>query len=905
MLSKVFRNMERILNNSVKKEFINWVNKLDKQNLSEIDIKLLNIIITNFDSLAPLGTAGGKRAKELSELIIKFKNTISSALEVNNTEQEIDISKIGKLYELEIGPFRGFTSQERFLFDKKFTFLYGPNGSGKSSFFEGLEYALIGDISEAASKRIPLELYIQNIENRKTEVPVIYSVDIKGTRKKIMQNRERYRFSLIEKNRIDNFARISATTPNEQKDRIASLFGLDAFSDFVDGFTDNFQQLSTSTPKADDFSAVNEKIEIKKQRINEIKKDMEQNTIAQNQLIKEVSENDVKDKEQLKIFLTGHDGTSGKINQLLKEQAQEIPENIDISIFDKIPKETNELYLTILSLNTNLNNFLKYSSDINYKELYTAIVAIGQISDDNKKICPACKTPIEQVKVNPFLNAENELTKLQDLTALQDCIQNESRDIEQKIRMLNNLIIETEKYFSVIDCKISLSKLTEIVFIDISSISLWLDKLTKEIIAIQNETDNYLEIKERITEYNEALKCQKNKKNTINNAIQKYVTYNNKLVELNTTEKRLKDEINQINIDIENFTKNNEQILSEIEAEKRQVEENKKYIDSYKKLIITLLKKYRNELPLSFATGLSEKVKEYYNVINEHDSDFEKLTSISLPSIPEEKIKIQFLTNPNDSYDALYVLSEGHIRILGLSILLAKAVIENLEFIIFDDIVNAIDEDHRSGIAELLMNYPDLNNREQIITCHGEIFIKSLESKLGSRKTQKEVTHYRFYPADLNAIRGIRVSPGDSTHYLVQAQCHFEKNELKDTASRCRQAVENITENLWRKIGKQAKGELSVMMRSPDVKPDLSSVVDALIVKLGKIDKNSGLYDHLTKLKGQYMWNLLNKGIHVEENQPEFERIDISNLLELIKSIEEDVNSFKIQTAITQNNKKV
>jgi DNA repair exonuclease SbcCD ATPase subunit len=891
------------LNNSVKKEFFNWVNQLDKQSLSEIDIKLLNIIIVNFDSLAPLSTAGGKRAKELAELILKFKDTISATLEVNNTEQEIDISQIGRLCELEIGPFRGFTSQERFLFDKNFIFLYGPNGSGKSSFFEGLEYALIGDISEANAKRIPLETYIQNIENKKTETPVIYSVDSKGTKQKVTQNHERYRFSLIEKNRIDNFARISATTPNEQKDRIASLFGLDAFSDFVDGFTDNFQQLSISTPIADTFSAENEKIKLKKQRITEIEEDMRQNTIAINQLVKDVDEKDVKDKDQLKIFLTGHDETSGKIHQLLKEQAQEIPENIDIAILDEIPKETNELHASTLNLSTDLNNLIKYSSDINYKELYSAIVSIGQISDDNKKICPACKTPIEQVKINPFLNAEGELTKLQDLTALQDRIQNEARDIEHKIRLLNNLIIETEKYLPVINYEKSLAKLTEITFIDISSISLWLNKLTEETIAIQNESNNYLEIKKHINEYNETLKRRRNEKDTFDNEIQKYTTYNNKLTELNATEKRLKDEINQINTDIENFNKDNEQIISEIEEEKSQVEENKKYIDSYKKLIIVLLKKYRTELPLSFSAGLSERVKEYYNVINDHDSDFEKLANVSLPSAPGEKINIQFLTNPDDSYDALYVLSEGHIRILGLSILLAKAVIEGLEFIIFDDIVNAIDDDHRSGIAELLMNHSDFNNREQIITCHGEMFIKRLEDKLGVVKTQKEVRHYRFLPSDIIFNRGIKYSPGDPMHNIIQAQYHFEKSELKDSAAKCRQAVENIAENIWIKIGKQIKGDLSVTMRAPDVKPDLSSVIGALTKKLGKIDKNSDLYIHLSDLIKQYQWILLNKGIHEEQKLPEFERKEIKDLLDLVKTIEKDANCFEIQTTITLNRK--
>ena len=566
------------MNNSIKREFTNWINQLDKQSLSYIDIKLLNIIIANFDTLAPLGTAGGKRAKKLSELILEFKNTIPIVLEDNKTEQNIDFNQVEKLSGLEIGPFRGFASQEHFDFDKKFTFLYGPNGSGKSSFFEGLEYALIGDITEATAKRIPIETYVKNIEKNRYELPIVYYFDSKGDKQRITQNQERYRFSLIEKNRIDNFARISATTPNEQKDRIASLFGLDAFSDFVDGFTDNFQQLSVDTPKADDFSSTNGKIESKKQRIIEIKKELEQNTIAINELIKDVGEKEIETKEQLNLFLNGIDGKSGKINQLTIKQAQEISEDIDTEVLDKLTKEANELHLSTISLNTNLNDFQNYLSTVNYKELYSAIIAIDKNPDSIKAVCPACKTPIEQVTINPFLNAQNELNKLQNLTSLEECIQNEARNIEQKIRSLNKLILEVSNFLSVIGYEKTLTKLTEIMFTVIASVPSWLDKLTKEIVSVNSESNKYSEIKKLIDKHNEALKCERDEQNTADSEIQKYTSFNTRLTELSTVEKIRKKEIEQVNIEISNFNKSNEQVIKEILEEKQQVEENKKYI---------------------------------------------------------------------------------------------------------------------------------------------------------------------------------------------------------------------------------------------------------------------------------------------------------------------------------------
>ncbi|AEF85676.1 RecF/RecN/SMC N-terminal domain protein [Treponema primitia ZAS-2] len=884
------------MNEIAKRELLNWIRLLNIQSLSDMDIKLLNIIISNFDLLSSLGTASGQRAKKISELILKEKDTIPGILSINGEKDAAKIDSCERIYELEIGPFRGFTSQEHFIFDKKYTFLYGPNGSGKSSFCEGLEYALLGEISEAEAKRIPLDFYIQNVGRKISEVPIVYYIDSAGQKKNIIKNQERFRFAFIEKNRIDGFARISANTPNEQKNRIAALFGLDAFSDFVDGFTDNFQYLPTNTPKADLFKIEIEKNESEKQRLVENKKKFEEISTNVNTLIDEVGNKDIKNRDELYIFLNGTNGTGGKIEELQKQKAQQISEDIKTETIDNVSKKTIELHSDTSKLNTDIRCLYELSSDLNYKELYSAIVAIENIADSDKSICPACKTPITQTISNPFINARSEINKLKSLTELQSKIPNVAKSVERQIRELDKNIQEINEYLGVIDYDGFLSKLTEQTFTDIASIFLNLSIISNEITIVENESKKYPEIKSLIQKHNDLLNQKRKEKETSDSEIQKYHIFNNRLSELTANEKLVNDEIDRINLSLENFEKINEPMFKEIENENNQVMEYKKYINAYNN-IISQLKKYRNGLPSLFAAGLSEKVRNYYNIINDHDSDFEKLENIILPSGSGEKIMIKFFSS-TDSYDALHILSEGHIRVLGLSILLAKVISENIGFIIFDDIVNAIDDDHRSGIAELLMNNSDFKNRELIITCHGEMFIRILENKLGVKRTQKEVTQYYFYPTELNSVRGIKFSIGDSSHYLVQAQKHFEKNELKDVASKCRQAVESIAENLWKKIGKKMKSDLSVSMRSPNSKPDLSSLIDALKEKLKKIDNKSDIYNLFEKLKGQYMWNLLNKGTHEEDDLPEFELTDISNLLDLVKSIETNVISFDITTRI-------
>jgi hypothetical protein len=47
---------------------------------------------------------------------------------------------------------------------------------------------------------------------------------------------------LIEKNRLDDFARIAARTPGDQRQLIATLFGVDQFGEFVRGFNPNLDE---------------------------------------------------------------------------------------------------------------------------------------------------------------------------------------------------------------------------------------------------------------------------------------------------------------------------------------------------------------------------------------------------------------------------------------------------------------------------------------------------------------------------------------------------------------------------------------------------------------------------------------------------------------------------------------
>ncbi|WP_208113495.1 hypothetical protein [Tahibacter aquaticus] len=62
-----------------------------------------------------------------------------------------------------------------------------------------------------------------------------------------------------------------------------------------------------------------------------------------------------------------------------------------------------------------------------------------------------------------------------------------------------------------------------------------------------------------------------------------------------------------------------------------------------------------------------------YNEFNHRDRDEDKLADLCLPLTGDGIIDIAFRGNPQRRVNALAALSEGHIRCLGLAILLAKA----------------------------------------------------------------------------------------------------------------------------------------------------------------------------------------------------------------------------------------
>ena len=106
------------------------------------------------------------------------------------------------------------------------------------------------------------------------------------------------------------------------------------------------------------------------------------------------------------------------------------------------------------------------------------------------------------------------------------------------------------------------------------------------------------------------------------------------------------------------------------------------------------------------------------------------------------KIEVEFAGEPGVRYDALIVFSEGHIKCLGLAILLAKNLAQGCPVVIFDDVVNAIDDDHRDGIWRTFFEDGLLHGKQVILTSHAEEFLHRIQQELGRAPRPSSATSF-------------------------------------------------------------------------------------------------------------------------------------------------------------------
>ena len=288
-----------------KYEFNRWLSGLDTNKLDSYQKRLIGLLSKHFDEIAAVGTAGGRRAKLLGDYIKKMD--VSSDKNVVLKMQSRNSSRrVKRLLSMKVEKFRGFGTEVEFNFNKQYTLFQGTNGSGKTSFCEALEYSMLGTIEEASARNIPVGKYILHAGQKKAINPKLVCAFTDGKDGECIPDLAAYRFAFIEKNRIEEFSHIGATTARNQTERIAALFGLSEFQDYVSGFTGVLDEryIKLKSDSQELCKKKQESVKIKKEHLNAAREQIEPTRKDLEEVIKSINAPGVKDAESAKEYLT-------------------------------------------------------------------------------------------------------------------------------------------------------------------------------------------------------------------------------------------------------------------------------------------------------------------------------------------------------------------------------------------------------------------------------------------------------------------------------------------------------------------------------------------------------------------------------------------------------------------------
>jgi len=788
------------------------------------------------------------------------------------------------LSELTIGPFRGFRHPETFDLTKRLILFYGPNGSGKTSLCEALEHALLGAVDEGAQKRIDAGQYLRNIHENRFVAPQLRGINLAGQPMAIEADADAYRFCFIEKNRIDSFSRIAAKPAGQKTELIAALFGMDHYNEFVAQFNESLtDQLKLSPLKAQELNL----------RQGSIANDLgvveaEAAVLADFQQVEEAYAHQFaagmtyEGLQQAVGFL----GIPGRLQELEVVLNQPPPLLYGLSQQNLLAayQSADEAHNEVEALSQRL---AQQHSDVDYQALFSAVQRLQAVSPDR---CPACDTPLQGIphaQVNPYQKATQGLELLRELTALQQSYQ---AAIGRR-RAASDALSAYMAHFAQRVTPRTESERAIAGYLAAPGVvadTAWWKLAYNQIggaLSLAQHAVNWAAELEQIDaatrlnlEQRQALVAERDRLNGARIALAEHMTRRHQAQAVVVAARQR----------IVDFEAQNVDLIAAAAIERESIAAESRIQAAYAEFL-GLLRRHRSELPGTLMAGLNAQALELYNEFNVRDADEDKLAELHLPLTGEGRIELCFRGAPGRRVDALQVLSEGHVRCLGLAILLAKASSIQAPAVIFDDAINAIDHEHRQGIREALFESERFANTQIIVTCHSNEFIKDIQNHV----EQNQWLAYAFMHHQGNYHpRVIRNVPPQA--YLVLARSAVDRGDHRAALQFSRQALEMLISKIWKWLGKCSQGVLTVQLARDGDQPGLSNVCASICSKLRGANSfehadKQPLIDALVRILGigeqTLVWGYLNKGTHEEADREDFDAGVVEQVVELLEGI--------------------
>lgn len=870
--------------------FVSWFYQPEKQ--IPIGVRrLANLALANFDELAETTRHRSQRSIFLANLIRQELGRVTDVEPTVVAETEAGTWPWSKLKHMTLGPFRGFRTPEPFDLSKQITLFYGPNGSGKSSLCEGLEYALLGDVEEAGSKRIAARTYLTNVHEGIFAPPTLKATNHNGQEIDVVPNADVYRFCFIERNRIDAFSRI-ASRPNAQRtELIATLFGMEQFNEFVNHFNESIDgQLSLAdtqqtvlrerkTALADDQATVQGKVAALQGLAEEeasLAQEYEAGTVY----------------EALKQLI-GTDEAPGRLHEL-EAVLETVPSSVLGVTRQGLLDAFNEAHQCSDAVDEICAALQAKSDDVSFKALYDSVLALREIAGER---CPACDTPLDgqgKVAKDPYKKANEGLKHLEELGLLQEQQQTAQSRFEKASRKLREMLFPIAKFIHTQNEKETLvGKFLQLL--PNEPVGRWWSDIYPQIPDRDVENvllADLLIVVDRITVQDESSFQAEQDRQPLVDERRRLIEFQLKVQAQDLKRQQFRNSIEAAKRRIEIFDETNEELIAQADQEKHDIEQDSQFKVIYDRFLHEL-KAYRTQLPSQLMVGLNDTAMDLYNSFNRNDREDDKLSALHLPLGGNEKIEISFQGNPVVRVDALHVLSEGHIRCLGLAILMAKAKLIQCPVIVFDDAINAIDHDHRGGIRETIFESDNFSQTQLIVTCHSNEFIKDIQQHLPAyRRSECQVYLLRHHIGNYQP----RVTGNiTSASYIAKARAAKDVLDDRGALGASRQALEMMSQKVWSWLGSHDKGVLNLMLPGAGAEPALRDLCSAICKKLS----DARTFEHVNKeplIEGyrrilgipqnNLVWTCLNKGIHEEAERDDFDGELVESVVLTLETID-------------------
>ncbi len=869
--------------------FLRWLHEPGRY-VPERARRIANLTYANFHAVAETARQHNNRSQLLARLARENLATAGADL-----PELPDAAPQGqwawrRLRSLDLGPFRGFRESQTFDLSKRLVLCYGPNGSGKSSLCEALEYALLGSVEEAGSKRIDQREYLENIHAGCFVDPSLKALDADGKEVRVTANEDAFRFCFVEKNRIENFSRIAATPPGRKTNLIATLFGMDQFNDFAAHFNESMDAaLKLSTQVQTQLTGRRQTL-----RTDEGIRDGEAEQLRILDLGAKTYALSVGQDltyHQLKVMVVGADETPSRLEELNTKLRSLMP-----AITNNSRKNVVELFAiadaSAAAVAECQRRLDERSSQVSFRQLFGVVLALRA---QNEGLCPACLTPVAQVATNPFERADAGLRGLEDLALLEAerdrarrTAGDASRALLAGLRNLEEFLKSEGQPYSPVGAFL------RTLPINPDTLDWWVLPHT----PVPNGTGAELTVEEILKVADQAA-ARDVRTNAALQLREKDLDEQKRLndarvwmAEHDTRRARAVEDAAQARGRIARWEEANADLIK-LAREEEQMNLRDRPIKEAYDSFYGFLEQFREQLPGMLMADLNVSTMGLYNEFNHGDRDEDKLADLRLPVAGDGIIEIAFRGVPGRRVNALTALSEGHIRCLGLAILLAKAESVGAPLIIFDDAINAIDHDHRSGIRAAIFESERFRETQIIVTCHSPEFVKDIENHLSpelrSDCQQFALLHHR-------GDHQPRVNPPGTHNYLARARVAIdERYDPRDALAFARKSLEMLCHRAWRWLESHRQGNISVQIDGPGKEPQLYGLCTALRKKL----KDAHTFSHaskdpLFKCLGEILgipednlvWTLLNKGTHEEPDRDDFDMAHVEKVLAALGGID-------------------